>query len=466
MPLNTNEDTIAAIATPLGEGGVGMIRVSGPQAFELADRIFESKKGLKASQQKSYTAQYGWIVDPSASPPKKIDEAILLAMRKPRSYTSEDMVELTCHGGRVVMQKILEVCLKSEARLAEPGEFTKRAFLNGRIDLVQAETVLDLIRAKTERSYHAAQSQLEGHLSKLIQQYRDTLVYLSSHIEASLDFPDDDVTPMGQENLIKQCRKLKQDIDSLIESSHTGRLIKEGLKAVITGKPNVGKSSLLNAMTKEDRAIVSDIPGTTRDTVEAQAQMEGCEVRFFDTAGIRLATEPLEVESVQRSHKIVEKSDLILFVVDASLPWNEEEKQYWEDLKDRPKVLVLNKSDLLNGNARPNYREWCQGAPAVEISCHSLKGIDALKNEIVSYILNRSPERSDEVWVYSVRQLDLFRRASGHIDHATDALEKRLSSEFAAADLRLAMDALGEIVGEVVTDDILDLVFSQFCIGK
>ena len=364
------------------------------------------------------------------------------------------------------MQKILDLCLKEGARLAQPGEFTKRAFLNGRIDLVQAETVLDLIRAKTERSYQVAQSHLEGHLSAVIKRHRDTLAYLLSHMEASLDFPDDQLSPMEGDQLLERSKKIRQEINALIASSQAGQWIKEGLKVVITGKPNVGKSSLLNVLAGRDRVLVSDHPGTTRDTIEESVEIDGCAVRLFDTAGIRITGEPLESESVRRSKKIVQEADLILFVVDASLPVREDERQYWDSLENRPKILVLNKLDLLKDPAAPHALAELNGNPAIHTSCRHFRGIDAIKHEISSFIFKHSPGPSDEFWVYSVRQLDLFRKASHHLTNAIGAFENRMSSEFPAADLRLAMDALGEIVGEVVTDDILDLVFSQFCIGK
>ena len=468
MPTNVSEATIAAIATPVGEGSLGVIRLSGPEALDIADRIFESKRGLKPSQQKSFTAQLGYVVDRSFSSPQKVDEAILLIMRSPKSYTTEDLVELSCHGGRIVLQKTLEVCLKAGARLAEPGEFTKRAFLNGRIDLVQAETVLDLVRAKTEQAYRAAQFQLEGRLSELVRDQRDQITYLLSHIEASLDFPDDHLEPMKRDELLKRAQALLAALEGLIRSNRAATWVKEGLRVVLAGKPNVGKSSLMNALLGRERVIVSQTAGTTRDSVEESLDLAGYAIRIFDTAGLRDSQEPLERESVKRSQKMVEEADLVLFVVDASSSLSSEDRKLWENLPDKPKILVCNKSDLLEQPLSKLLHPLAglNGAPHISTSCRSLQGIDDLKDAISSYIEQSLSETCEEVWVFSVRQRDLFTKARDHVALALRAIEEGLSGEFVASDLKLGQDALGEIVGEVVTDDILDLVFSQFCVGK
>jgi len=464
--LNSREDTIAAISTPVGEGGIGVIRISGPEALRVADNIFQSNKATKPSEQSSFTAQYGHVVNQTEGKAIKIDEVILLVMKKPKSYTTEDMVEISCHGGRVVMQKILDLCLTQGTRLAEPGEFTKRAFLNGRIDLVQAETVLSLIQAKTDRSYQIAQSHLEGHLSIKVKEYRDEITNILSHIEAHLDFPDDHISPMVYTDLEKRSNRLNIKIQELICSAKTGLILKDGLKVVIAGRTNVGKSSLLNQLAGHDRVLVSSVAGTTRDTVDISVDVNGCQVHFVDTAGIRSSNEPLEAASIQRSREMVKQGDLILFVLDASKKITEDEIDFWNELNHKPIIAVINKSDLLNGTAYQVPKSWQSLSKSIQTSCLTQEGLDVLKDEITAFILNQMPERSDEIWVHSVRQLNLFRRASEHLELSEKAFRDNLSLEFIAADLRLAVDALGEIVGEVVTDDILDQVFSQFCIGK
>lgn len=463
-------DVITAIATAAGEGGIGIVRLSGVGALLVADQIFRSPYQKLPSQQPGYTAQYGIIIDPrttgSAAAGQKVDEAVLLVMRGPKSYTCEDTVEINCHGGRAATQKVLEVCLAAGARLAEPGEFTKRAFLNGRIDLVQAETVLEVIRAKTDKSLEAAQRQLQGDLSVRVRALRDGIAHLLSHIEASLDFPDDKIEPMQMKELTAKTAALVKDLEVLARYGRHARWLKDGLRVVLTGEPNVGKSSLMNRITQKERVIVSPHPGTTRDTVEETVEIAGYPIALTDTAGIRDTQDPIESQSVERSRRAVEEADLVLFVADASRLPSSEETSCWAALSNQPRRLILNKSDAASADAAKIYASWSAAAECICTSCKTGEGIEALTESISHFIRHQIPEKSDEVWVYSVRQQALFQKAAVHAADALSAFESGLSFEFPASDLRLAMDSLGEIVGAVVTDDILDLVFSQFCIGK
>jgi len=466
VPVTNGEDTIAAMATPPGEGGIAVIRISGPGALAVADGVFVSNKSLRPSAQKAYTAQYGYVTASGAPGGSKIDDVVLTVMRGPKSYTGEDTVEISCHGGRIVVQKVLEACFRCGARPAGPGEFTKRAFLNGRLDLVQAETVADLIRAKSERAFAAARSHLEGKFSERIRRLRDDCAQILSHLEASIDFPEDDPETLTGGEVTARLAELRREVRALELSSGTARVIKEGLKVVITGRPNAGKSSLLNALCGRERVIVDASPGTTRDTVEETIEIRGIPVRLIDTAGIRNADERVESESVRRSRAAAEEADLALFVVDGSVKPTREEERYWECFRDGRGILVENKSDLPPAGRHDGCRRMAGGSPRVRTSCLRGEGLDRLREEIAAFISERLPERSDDLWVYSVRQADLLKKASKHLEDTLGAAGRQFSPEFAAADLRLAMDALGQIVGEVVTDDILDLIFSQFCIGK
>jgi tRNA modification GTPase len=463
-------DVITAIATAAGEGGIGIVRLSGADALRVADKIFRSPHHKLPSQQPGYTAQYGIVIDPRTSggdaDGRKIDEAVLLVMRGPKSYTCEDTVEINCHGGRAATQKVLEVCLAAGARIAEPGEFTKRAFLNGRIDLVQAETVLEVIRAKTDKSLEAAQRQLQGDLSVRVRALRDGIAHLLSHIEASLDFPDDKIEPMQMKELTAKTAALVKDLEVLARYGRHARWLKDGLRVVLTGEPNVGKSSLMNRIAQKERVIVSPHPGTTRDTVEETVEIAGYPIALTDTAGIRVTEDPIESQSVDRSRRAVEEADLVLFVADASRLPSPEEAAYWASLSNKPRRLILNKSDAASTDAAKVYSSWCTAADSSRTSCKTGEGIEALTESISRFIRHEIPEKSDELWVYSVRQQALFQNAVSHAADALKAFESGLSFEFPASDLRLSMDSLGEIVGAVVTDDILDLVFSQFCIGK
>lgn len=395
-----------------------------------------------------------------------LDEAFCFVMRSPKSYTCEDLVEFHCHGGRFAVQKVLNLCLAEGARLAEPGEFTRRAFLNGRIDLPQAEAVLDLIRSKSERAFKAASRQLEGSLSKRIREIRDGLAEVLAHVEASIDFPDDEIDSMTTSGIRTALLESGKKINKLIVSSRSGEILREGFKAVLVGKPNAGKSSLMNAILGRDRVIVNPLPGTTRDTVEELKQIQGYPVLLVDTAGLSVNPDEIEKEGIRRTKCQMKESDLLLFVVDGSELFSAEIRDLWVNQNGKPRVLVINKSDCMHEDAGRAYRELGGSNAFVETSCLTSSGIGVLEDRIASVIKDQSCELSDENWIFSIRHTQALQKARGFNQEAIQAFEKDLSPEFGASDIRRAMDALGEVVGEVVTDDILDLIFNQFCIGK
>ena len=451
----------------MGEGGIGVIRISGSEAIVIADRIFESKKGIPVSDQKSFTAQYGHIISKGPDGRKKvIDEVLLLVMRAPKSFTCEDVAEISAHGGHATLRAILQLAIRAGARLAEKGEFTKRAFLNGRIDLIQAEAVLDLVKAKTELGRQWAAAQLEGGLSKKIRNFKQELLDILSHLEASIDFPEDfpdtDSIPKTGERLENLSRGLKE----LTGDAAYGILAKNGLKAVIVGRPNVGKSSLMNQLAKVNRVIVTPYPGTTRDVIEEEIEIRGLPVRVLDTAGIQETTHPIEREGIERSKAAVHESDLVLYVLDGNQPLTPEEEALLMDLRDKKKIIVVNKTDLPKKLDVSRLKKIVNGSPLIESSCVAENGIKALEDEIFCFVTGGRIGFSDEIVVGSVRQKDLLERALRHIEYARGACSDGLSSELIAVDVRTGLNHLGELVGEVLTDDVLEALFSQFCIGK
>ncbi len=462
-----DQDTIAAISTPLGEGGIGVIRLSGAEAITIADQVFQSAKKLLVKKQPSFTAQRGYIVvKKNSGKAEKIDEVLVLLMRAPKSYTCEDVVEISAHGGRAVLKAILDLLIRHGARLAAKGEFTKRAFLNGRIDLLQAEAVLDLVKAKTELGRRWATAQLEGVLSLQVKAMNTELVNILSHLEASIDFPEDSIEPKSLSAMENQLRSIEEQLSGLLSGASVGFIAKNGLKVVIAGRPNVGKSSLMNRMARVNRVIVTPYAGTTRDAVEEEIQIQGFPVRLVDTAGIQESDHPIEKEGIERSKAAVAASDVVLYVMDSSQAWNLEDEALFRELEDKQKILVLNKSDLPCRLDKDRIKPWSSHAPIIETSCITDKGLQTLENEIVSLITHGKAQLSEEAVVNSVRQKDLLEKALLNVKDARNALHSGLSEELVAVDVRLTLDHLGALVGEVVTEDILDALFSQFCIGK
>lgn len=453
-------DTIAAIATPPGEGGLAVIRISGPRALEVADRVFRpaGKRSCLPSAAPSHTLHYGHVHRRG----EIVDEVLLAVMRKPRTYTREDVVEISCHGGMLVARLVLQSVLEAGARLAQPGEFTRRAFLNGRLDLTQAEAVADLIAARTERALAAAREQLAGSLSRRLQQLRDDLMLALAHVEAQLDFPEEDIAPDTREGILQRLEAGLQLVASLLRTAEEGRILRQGIRVAIVGRPNVGKSSLLNLLLGHDRAIVSPRPGTTRDTIEETANIRGIPVILVDTAGVREAGDEIEQEGIRRSHSAVATADLLLHVFDRSEPWTPEDQQLWEAFASRRRLLVLNKADLPSRLVLP-----ASDAPRVELSCRTGEGLETLKDALENLIWSGRPsDHTAPEALINARHQEALLRAQAALEHAVCALREAVPLDLVAVDLRAATDAVGEIVGQTATEDLLDIIFSRFCIGK
>jgi tRNA modification GTPase len=451
------DDTIAAIATPLGEGGIAMIRLSGPQSIAIADASFRpAAKFSIPSGAATHTLHYGWIVRRG----QVMDDVLLSVMRAPRTFTREDVIEITCHGGLLPAKLVLDTVLENGARLAGPGEFTRRAFLNGRIDLAQAEAVADLIHSRTELAAAAAQEQLAGHLSRRINLLRDDLMNILAHVEAHIDFPDEDIAPDKREKMTGRLRTALELTDELLRTANEGRLLRRGIRAAIMGRPNVGKSSLLNQLLGRQRAIVSPIPGTTRDTIEETANVRGIPVVFIDTAGLRETTDGVEAEGVRRGRDALASAELILHVLDGSEPLGAFDRQLLAEFAGRPRLLARNKSDL------PCRLELPAGLAALDVCCLTGAGVEEFKDAIKGTVWAGAIRAEMLQVMINSRHEDALRRARAAAERALAALRDDAGLELAAFDLRVTVNAVGEIVGKTTTEDLLDSIFSQFCIGK
>lgn len=454
------EDTIAAIATPLGEGGLAVIRISGAQANQIADRCFEpaGSGGRRPSQTDSHTLHYGHIKRNG----DVVDEVMLAVLHAPRTFTREDTIEISCHGGLLCAKLVLDAVLAAGARLAQPGEFTKRAFLNGRLDLAQAEAVADLIHARTELALIAASEQLAGKLSQRINQLRDDFINLLAHVEAHIDFPDEDIAPDTRGKMTRRLEHGVDLIDQLLRSANEGQILRRGVRAAIVGRPNVGKSSLLNQLLGHDRAIVSPIPGTTRDTIEETANIRGLPVIFIDTAGLRTSVDPIEQEGIRRSHQSFERAELILHVLDASEPFTMEDAEYLDFTAGKKRLLVRNKVDL------PQRLEIPEDIACRVVSVCSLTGagVEVLKDTIKRLIWEGEIRPEMLQVMINSRHQNALRRAREAATHALEGFRVDQTLEVIALELRIAVNAIGEIVGKTSTEDLLDSIFSQFCIGK
>ncbi|MBA4150265.1 MAG: tRNA uridine-5-carboxymethylaminomethyl(34) synthesis GTPase MnmE [Verrucomicrobia bacterium] len=451
-------DTIAAIATPIGEGGLAVIRLSGNEALQIADRCFVpvGKSSAKPSAAASHTIQYGKIVKHGET----IDEVLVAVMRAPRTFTREDVVEITCHGGLLPAKLVLDTVLENGARLAEPGEFTKRAFLSGRIDLAQAEAVADLIHARTELALTAANEQLAGKLSQRINQLRDEMMIVLAHVEAHIDFPDEDISPNTKEQLLQRLDRSVAFMDELLRNASEGQILRRGIRAAIIGRPNAGKSSLLNQLLGHDRAIVSAIAGTTRDTIEETANIRGIPVVFVDTAGLREATDEIEVEGIRRSRASVQKAELILHVFDASEPISATDELYLREFIGKKRILIRNKTDLPTQLSLPDQET------IVDVSCTTNAGVETLKDTIKEAVWSGEIKAEMLQVMINSRHADALNRGRSGTQRTIDALRANETLELAAMDLRIAVNAIGEIVGKTSNEDLLDSIFSQFCLGK
>ncbi|WP_103995346.1 tRNA uridine-5-carboxymethylaminomethyl(34) synthesis GTPase MnmE [Paenibacillus sp. UNC499MF] len=455
-------DTIAAIATPLGEGGIAVVRVSGDEAVTLVEPLFRSK--VKLSEAQTHTIHYGHIIHPSSG--DKIEEVLVSVMRAPRSFTTEDVVEINCHGGIVSVKRVMDLLLEQGIRVAEPGEFTKRAFLNGRIDLTQAEAVIDLIRSKSDRAFQIALKQVDGNLSKAIGELRYQLVELMAHIEVNIDYPEHDVEEMTNAFIRERCIQVSSRIDELLRTAEHGKILREGIVTAIIGKPNVGKSSLLNTLAQENRAIVTDIPGTTRDVIEEYVNVGGIPLKLLDTAGIRETSDLVEQIGVERSKTALSEADLILLVLNSSEPLLPEELAMIEELRQRQTIVILNKTDLpLQIDKDEIEAKFPQGR-VVSLSLLEGSGLIELEKAISAIFFEGNLESTDLTYVSNVRHIGLLKQAKGSLREAMDANDAYVPIDMIQIDIRAAWEHLGEIIGDSVAESLLDQIFSQFCLGK
>lgn len=457
-----NTDTIAAIATPLTSSGIGIIRISGSEAINVAGKMFEpATQGKMLSRQKTYTIHYGYICDGN----EKIDEVILLLMRGPHSYTAEDTVEIDCHGGVMVMKKILELAVKCGARLAEPGEFTKRAFLNGRIDLSQAEAVIDVIQSKNEYALQSSVSQLSGSMSRKIKSLREKLIYEIAFIESALDDPEHISLEGYPERLRKVLNPIEKELKESIGTFDNGRIMTEGIKTVILGKPNAGKSSLMNVLLGEERAIVTEIAGTTRDTLEENIRMRGISLNLIDTAGIRETEDVVEKIGVERARRIADEADLILYVVDGSRKLDEDDREILELVKGRKVIVLLNKTDLEPVITEKELSAAC-GQEVIPVSAKEEQGIEKLEEKIQEMFLQGNLDFNDQVVLTNVRHKTAMEEALKSLKLVETSIDNEMPEDFFSIDLMDAYEHLGTIIGESLEEDLVNEIFSHFCMGK
>lgn len=455
-------DTIAAISTPIGEGAIAIVRLSGPEAIRISDKIYRGSKPLVAVD--SHTIHYGKIIDPQTG--KTAEEVMVTVMRAPKTFTREDVVEINCHGGLVSVNRVLELVLNAGARLAEPGEFTKRAFLNGRIDLSQAEAVMDLIRAKTDRAMGVALDQMEGRLSKLVRNLRQTLLEIIASVEVNIDYPEYDAEEVTHDLLIRQASDVKAAIESLLETARQGKILREGLSTAIIGRPNVGKSSLLNTLVHESKAIVTDIPGTTRDIIEEYVNVRGVPLRLIDTAGIRETEDIVERIGVERSRKALKEADLVLLLLNNSEPLTEEDKRLFEAIEGMDAIIIVNKTDLPAALPLDEVKQLANGRPVITTSLVNEEGIEQLEEAIAKLFFQTGIESRDLTYVTNARHIALLNQALQSINDAIDAVQAGLPIDMAQIDIRKTWELLGEIVGDTVSESLIDQLFSQFCLGK
>ncbi|MGO4942152.1 tRNA uridine-5-carboxymethylaminomethyl(34) synthesis GTPase MnmE [Ruoffia tabacinasalis] len=455
-------DTIAAIATALGESAIGIVRLSGDEAIEIASKIF---KGKNLNNVDSHTINYGHIIDPETG--KVIDEVMVSVLKAPRSYTTEDSVEINSHGGIMAIQRVLEAVLANGARLAEPGEFSKRAFLNGRIDLSQAEAVMDLIQAKTDKAMDASMNQLQGSLSTKIRSLRQEMLDTLAQVEVTIDYPEyDDVEEMSLKQLNETAVHVKEQIQKILHQAQHGRLFRDGINTAIIGRPNVGKSSLLNRLTGLEKAIVTDIEGTTRDTIEEYVNVRGVPLRLIDTAGIRQTDEVVERIGVERSRKVMEEADLVILILNQAQALQEVDIELLELTKDQNRIILLNKQDLEPKLTHADLEPYIQDADLIATSMLEESGIDELEAQIEQRFFSGEIKSGDVNYLLNTRHTQLLRQAISSLDEVLESTEMMLPVDLIQMDFTRAWDLLGEITGDSVQDELLNKLFSQFCLGK
>lgn len=457
-------DTIAAISTPPGEGAISIVRLSGDQAVQLADKVYQSGN-KRLSEVPSHTIHYGHIVDPKSN--QLVDEVMVSVMRAPKTFTREDVVEINCHGGIVVVNQILQLLLREGARLAEPGEFTKRAFLNGRVDLSQAEAVMDLIRAKTDKAMGLALNQLDGNLSALIRSLRQEILETLAQVEVNIDYPEyDDVEELTTKLLLEKAQMIQQRIQALLATSKQGKVLREGLSTAIIGRPNVGKSSLLNHLLREEKAIVTDIAGTTRDVIEEYVNVRGVPLKLIDTAGIRETEDVVERIGVERSRKALAEADLILLVLNQSEPLTAEDEQLLEVTSGLKRIILLNKTDLPAQLEQEKLKKLIENEPVFSISVAKNDGLDRLESAISDLFFSGETGERDATYVSNTRHIALLEKASLSLEEVIAGIDSGMPVDLVQIDMTRCWDYLGEVVGDSVQDELITQLFSQFCLGK
>jgi len=455
-------DTIVAISTPVGEGAISIVRLSGSDSIAIVDQFFDGKSLIEVD---SHTIHYGKLLDPKSK--QQIDEVMVSILHGPKTYTRENIVEINCHGGIVATNRILQLMLSSGARLAEPGEFTKRAFLNGRIDLSQAEAVMDIIQAKSDEAMNIGLEQLDGRLSRLIRQLRQTLIETIAHVEVNIDYPEyDDVEEMSQAMMAEKTAEVYDEINKLINVAHQGKVFRDGIKTAIIGRPNVGKSSLLNTFIQEDKAIVTDIPGTTRDTLEELVKVRDIPLILYDTAGIRETTDLVEKIGVERSQKVMQEVDLVLFMLNYNEALSEDEKLIFSSLSNSKYIVIINKTDLIEQLDIDEVKEFAKNNPIIYTSIKDDKGIDELEHSIAQLFLSGRVKSNEHYFISNVRHIHLLEEAKSALEEAMNALEMDIPLDMVQIDVTRTWELLGEIIGETANKGLIDQLFSQFCLGK
>ncbi len=459
-------ETIAAISTPLGCGGISIIRVSGKDAIKIVDTIYKSPKNKKLYKVKTHTINYGYIIKKD-SEENKIDEVLISVMRKPNTYTKEDIVEINCHGGIVSTKKVLEEVLKAGAVLAEEGEFTKRAFLNGRLDLVQAESIIDIINSKTDLGLKSAVDHLEGSLSKKITQIRKSLLNIAANMQVTIDYPEEDIEEITKPELIEGLKDIERQISSLIKTADAGKIIKEGINTVIIGRPNVGKSSLLNVLINEEKAIVTEIPGTTRDSIEEYINIQGIPLKIIDTAGIRETKDIVEKIGVEKTKSHIKNADLIIIIIDGSEPLTLDDKNIINDIQQKQVIVLINKTDLKINVDYEYIKKALQAFPIIKVSTKEKIGIKTLENTIKEMFFSGEINKSEnQMFITNIRHKQALIKAKEDIKVALENLDAGLPTDIIYIDISNAISNLGEIVGLTVSEEIVDEIFQKFCLGK
>ncbi len=455
-------DTIAAISTPVGEGAISIVRLSGPEAINIANQLFS---GTDLHEMASHTIHYGKVMDPTND--IVADEVMITIMRAPKTFTCEDIVEINCHGGLIAVKRILEIVLERGARIAEPGEFTKRAFLNGRIDLSQAEAVMDVIQSKTSEAMNVALHQLDGKLSKLIVELRQALLETIAHVEVNIDYPEyDDVEEMSHEMMEEHTAYVHTEIERLLQVAQQGKILREGIKTAIIGRPNVGKSSLMNSLVQEEKAIVTDIPGTTRDVIEEYVNVRGIPLQLIDTAGIRETKDIVEKIGVERSHKMLQEADLVLFMLNYNEALTDEDREIFAMLEDLNFIVILNKVDLEQAIDESEIKRLANGSAIITTSLIQEKGIDDLENALADLFFSKNIASDEATYVSNARHIQLLKDSKMALEEARNGLALHMPLDMVQIDVRRTWEYLGEIIGDTASESLIDQLFSQFCLGK